>query len=243
MLPSGKDVYEPPVWTTREVGGVEWLRGTIHTPFLGPDDDLPTVLDRATSAYRRPGDVVCVSEKVTILLTGRAVDSRQLRVGRLATYLAGQVRPQTPGDFGIGVPAKMQYLQDQIGTPRLLVAAAAHAALRPFGVRGTFYRVAGPLAKYLDGGHAPYWNTLFPPLPTDEADRIAQDCAERLGDGVAVAIVDVNDRDGTVRGRSAGIPPTDTIRAVLRDNPMGQTETLSPLLLARRADGGSAGER
>jgi F420-0:gamma-glutamyl ligase-like protein len=234
------DSYSPPVWTEREIAGVRWRRGTIRTPFLTADDDLPAVLDRATAGHRRPGDVVCVSEKVSILLTGRAVDTSGIKVGRLARTLAGRVRPMTPGDYGMGVPTKMQYLQDQIGTPRMVAAAGAHAVLRPFGVRGMFYRVAGPLAKYLDGGHAPYWDTLFPPLSPDAADRLATECAERLGDGVAVAIVDVNDRDGTVRGRSAGVPATDTVRAVLRDNPMGQTEKQTPVVLVRKAEASGA---
>ena len=40
---------------------------------------------------------------------------------------------------------------DEVGAPRILLAAAASAVTKPFGVHGVFYRVAGPQAKAIDG--------------------------------------------------------------------------------------------
>ena len=101
----------------------------------------------------RPGDTVSLSEKVAILLTGRTVDISTMRPGRLAQFLAAHVRPRTDSK-GLAVPEKMEYVVRTVGLRRIIPAAIGSAVTRPFGMHGTFYRVAGPVARDVDGGGA-----------------------------------------------------------------------------------------
>lgn len=162
---------------------------------------------------------------------GATVLMADIRPGRLANFLVRRVRPR-PGSRGLAVPEKMQYVIDELGPLRIVVAALASALTRPFGWRGVFYRVAGPLARDLDGGRPPYEHLLFPPLRPEAARRIADDLETRLG--VAVAIVDLNDYGGTIRATSrSALAPTD-LRPLLGGNPLRQRSTGTPAGLLRR---------
>ncbi|HEY1133773.1 MAG TPA: hypothetical protein VGE77_04295 [Nocardioides sp.] len=122
--------------------------------------------------------------------------------------------------------------------------APDHRVARPVGARedgvrraphGAFYRVAGDLARDVDGGRPPYEHLVLPPLPHAEATRLCADLAEALG--AAVAIVDLNDRGGRVRAVSTGGPTVDHLHAVLADNPLGQRLTGTPFCVEGRQEG------
>ncbi|MGH9271901.1 MAG: hypothetical protein ACRDZ2_11565, partial [Ilumatobacteraceae bacterium] len=164
----------------------------------------------------------------------RTVPSAPIQPGRLAHLLARHVHPRT-GSRGLSVPQKMQYVIDQVGRVRVIAAAAVSAVTRPFGWRGAFYRVAGPVARDLDGGRPPYEHLLFPPLDEPTAHGIADDLEHRLG--VAVAIVDLNDYGGTIRATSRSALDEETLMRLLHDNPLGQRSTGTPIgVLRRRQD-------
>lgn len=222
--------FAAPEWSPIEVDGAQWQRGAIRTRMLTEHDDLPTILAQATDGQLQPGDIVCVSEKVTVLLTGHAVDARTITVKPLARLLARNVKPMPP-DVGLAHAEKMQYVQDRIGIPRILFAAAAAAVTRPFSKAGMFYRIAGPIATYTDGMRPPHENWIFPPLEPATARQIAEECQARIG--ADVSIVDINDRFGTIRGSSAGAPSDDVLVKVLRDNPLGQSKQ-APIVIVRR---------
>jgi len=211
-------------------GLAAYERILVRTPWLGPDDDLVEVARVAMAPICRPTDTCFVAEKLVVLLSGRAVPAASLRPGRVARLLAPRVRPY--GDsLGLSIPAKMQYVVEHAGAVRVVLAAAAAAATRPLGVRGVFYRLAGSLARDLDGMRPPYLDTLLPPLPAQVAVRWCERLASRLG--AEVAIVDINDRGGTVRGRSLHALPAAEILVALRDNPLGHCEQATPLGLLR----------
>jgi hypothetical protein len=216
-------------WTRKEVDGRGYLRLAVRTRWLSPGDDLVAVL-RAYLPPLRLGDTVIVSEKVVVLLTGRAVPTSQARPGPLARTLARCVRPR-PGSRGLSVPEKMQFVVQSVGVPRLLVAAVASAMTRPLGARGLFYRVAGPLARDLDGGRPPYEHLLFPPLsPGDAVDL----CAElQTAVGTGVAIVDLNDFGGTIRAVSSRSLRAPTLARALADNPLQQRSASTPIGVVR----------
>ena len=145
------------------VDGQWYRRLPVRTSWLGPGDDFTAVL-RQACADLRPGDTIAISEKVVVLLTFRTISSASVRVGALARLLARSVRPRE-GSRGISVPEKMQYVLDQVGWPRMCAAAAASAVTRPLGISGVFYRIAGSVARDVDGGRPPYEDRLIPPLP------------------------------------------------------------------------------
>jgi hypothetical protein len=146
--------------------GGRWRRIVLRTPWLTADDDLGAVLQEALGAVPggpRPGDVVAIAEKIAVVTSGRTVDARAVRAGGLARLLARAVRPV--GDSrGLSLPRKMQFVIDQVGPARVVAAAVAAALTRPFGGRGTFYRLLGSTARDLDGLRGAYPEQLLPPL-------------------------------------------------------------------------------
>jgi hypothetical protein len=222
-----------PVWSDVIVDGRWYRRFPLRTSWLRPGDDLTAVLREACSD-RRPGDTIAISEKVVVLLTFRTIASASVRVGALARLLARSVRPRE-GSRGISVPEKMQYVLNEVGWPRMCVAAATSAVTRPLGISGVFYRIAGSVARDVDGGRPPYEERLIPPLPCLEAAMMCSDLEELLG--VGVAIVDLNDYGGSIRATSPTAVPATTLARVLADNPLRQRLTGTPLALVRPLPG------
>lgn len=216
-------------WSDRIVGGRRYGRAPIRTPWLDADADLVAVLIEYLPDRRR-GDTVAVSEKVAVLLTGRAMPIDSVRPGRLAQILASGVRARE-GSEGLSVPEKMEYVLRTCGRPRILAAALVGAATRPIGMRGLFYRLAGSIARDLDGGRPPYEHLLFPPLDEQEARQLCGWLERALRTGVA--IVDVNDFGGSVRATSPTALPAPLLTEVLADNPLRQRLTGTPFALVR----------
>jgi hypothetical protein len=218
-------------WSRVHVAGEVYLRHAVHTRWLREDDEL--ILSLKESLHdARLGDTVAVSEKVVILLTGRVVDIGTVQPGRLALMLASHVRPRTDS-CGLSVPEKMEYVIRSIGRTRAIAAALGCALTRPLGLRGTFYRLAGSIARDIDGGRPPYEKVLFPPLNTAVAQWICADLERALG--IGVSIVDLNDYGGSIRATSPRSIPAATLAAVLSDNPMGQRLRSTPFVLVRPA--------
>ena len=151
-------------WSQVSVAGVKYLRLPLHTRWLDETDDLVLALKEYLE-LARPGDTVGVSEKVVILLTGHTVDINTVQPGRLARTLARYVRPRGEHARGLSVPEKMEYVIRTVGLRRIIMAVIGSAVTRPLGMHGTFYRLAGPVARDVDGGpHTPYEHVLLPPL-------------------------------------------------------------------------------
>jgi hypothetical protein len=222
-------VQTSPVWSDVAFDGQRFRRIPLRTSWLRPGDDLLAVLREACSDVC-PGDTVAISEKVVALLTFRTISSAGVQVGALARLLARSVRPRE-GSRGISVPEKMQYVLDQVGWPRMCAAAAASAVTRPLGIKGIFYRVAGSVARDVDGGRPPYEERLIPPIPPLEAAMMCADWEALLG--VGVAIVDLNDYGGSIRATSPNAIPAATLARILADNPLRQRLTSTPLAIVR----------
>jgi hypothetical protein len=216
-------------WTQVRVAGVDYLRLPLRTRWLNETDDLVLAL-KASLNPARPGDTVGVSEKVVILLTRRTVDIGSMQPSRLARFLAAHVRPRTDSK-GLAVPEKMEYVLRTVGLRRIIPAVIGAAVTRPLRMRGTFYRMAGPVARDIDGGRPPYEQVLFPPLDTKVAQEICADLERALD--IGVSIVDLNDFGGSIRAVSPRSLSEKTLAAVLRDNPLGQRMTSTPFVIVR----------
>jgi F420-0:gamma-glutamyl ligase len=219
------------LWTEVSVAGVKYLRLPLHTRWLDATDDLALAL-KENLKLARPGDTIGVSEKVVILLTGRTVDISTVQPGRLAHFLAAHVRPRTDSK-GLAVPEKMEYVVRTVGLRRIIPAAIGCAVTRPFGMHGTFYRVAGSVARDVDGGRPPYEQVLFPPLDAKVAQKICADLEQATD--IGVSIVDLNDFGGSIRAVSPRSLSQETLAAVLSDNPLGQRLSSTPFVLVRPA--------
>jgi hypothetical protein len=126
----------------------------------------------------------------------------------------------------------MQYVLDEVGWFRLVLAACASAVTRPIGLPGVFYRIAGPVARDLDGARPPYEQWLLPPLPAAEAESLCARLERHLSTGVAV--IDMNDFGGSIRARSPRALSAAQLRRAVSDNPLGQRLRGTPFAVIRR---------
>jgi F420-0:gamma-glutamyl ligase len=220
------------------VGGVRYDRTVVCTPWLTVGVDLAELLRNTVCERLQPGDVVAITEKVVVVTTGRGIPASTVRPGRLATFAARHIRPI--GDSrGLSIPEKMQLVIDMVGPWRVILAGAVAAATRPLGIRGPFFVLAGYIARSMDGMRPPYGDVLLPPLPPRTAQSIAGQLATEIGH--PVAIVDINDRGGSVRAVAGSAMSKRRLAAVLADNPLGQRNQGTPIVLVHRS--GSQEER
>lgn len=216
---------------TVDVGGVRYVRAVVRTQWIEAGDDLGGILVRELGPLLDDGDLVIISEKAATIAEGLAVPACNVPAGSLATRLAGWVRP-TESSRGLSIPEKMEYVLREAGRSRILFATATAALTRPLGVRGGFYMIAGRVARAMDGMRPPFEHVLIPPLTPRVASALARSLADRLG--WPVAIVDMNDRGGSIRSISHRVMSARRLRRVLLDNPLGQRDERTPIGLVRR---------
>jgi F420-0:gamma-glutamyl ligase len=213
------------------VGRERYDRTVVCTPWLTAGVDIVELLRNTVVERLQPGDVVAITEKVVVVTTGRGIPAAMVRPGRLATFAARHIRPI--GDSrGLSIPEKMQLVIDMVGPWRVILAGAVAAATRPLGLHGPFFVVAGYIARSMDGMRPPYGDVLLPPLSPRTARSIAEQLATEIGH--PVAIVDINDRGGSVRTVAGSAMSKRRLAAVLADNPLGQRDQGTPIVVVRR---------
>jgi asparagine synthase (glutamine-hydrolysing) len=209
-----------------------YARAPLKSRKVGPGDDLGAAIADALGAERPgQGDILAVSEKAVAVAQGRSLPLGEVRPSAWARWLSRFVR-RSPVGIGIAMPETMQLAIEEVGLGRILAAAGASVLARPFGRRGVFYEIAGQRVAAIDGP-TPY---TIPPSNTHakrapaEPEKVAAGLAERFG--CRVAIVDANDIGVAVLGSSDGVD-TELVRALFRDNPLGQKSEQTPFALLR----------
>ena len=213
------------------LAGSVYARHPVRTHLVTAADEAVAVVARYVGF---PGDdarLVAVSERMVAITQGRSYPIDEIRPGRLARFLERYVTRPGYG-IGLGSAQTMQLAIDEVGAPRILLAAAASAVTKPFGVHGVFYRLAGPQARAIDGPTSytiPPYNqaaTLGPRRP----DEAAREIAAALG--APVAIIDANDAGCAVLGASPGVDRR-FVQRLFADNPLGQAREQTPICLVR----------
>jgi asparagine synthase (glutamine-hydrolysing) len=217
-------------------------RVPLRSRVVTPDDDIVDAIleaiDHADGIETDDGDVVLVSAKALSISQGNALPVAEIRASRAARWLSRFVS-RTPVGVGLGHPATMQLAIDEVGLPRILLAAFAAAVARPFRMRGVFYRVAGGHVNAIDGpstANLPPYDMWACKVPSDcegEVRRIASGIAARTGRKVEVAVIDANDLAAEVFATTPGIDP-DTVLRIVVDNPLGQSAEQTPFGLVRK---------
>jgi asparagine synthase (glutamine-hydrolysing) len=217
----------------QDPGGGIYARAPLKSRKVAPGDDLAESLAGALGKHRvEAGDLLAISEKAVAVSQGRSLPVSEIHPGRAARLLSQFVR-RSPVGIGIAMPETMQLAIEEVGLPRILLAAATSAGGRLVGRSGDFYRVAGPRVAAIDGP-TPYTippsNTHAKRAPADP-DGVARGLAARFG--CQVAVVDANDIGVVVLGASEGVDPA-LVRNLFRDNPLGQKSEQTPFALLRR---------
>jgi hypothetical protein len=213
------------------VGGAVYARHPVRTHLVTAADDALEVLKRYLGQPPDGTRLVAVSERMVAITQGRSYPIREIKAGPLARLLERFVTRPGYG-IGLGSAETMELAIREVGAPRILLAAAASAVTKPFGIHGVFYRVAGPQAKAIDGPTSytiPPYNqsaTLGPKNPDDAARRLA------AGIGLPVAGNDANDAGCAVLGASPGVDRR-FVERLFADNPLGQAGEQTPVCLVQ----------
>ncbi len=213
------------------VDGTVYARHPVRTHLVTRDDDAAAVVTRYASPLGEDVAFVAVSERMVAITQGRSYPMTEIRPGWLARFLVRFVTRPGYG-IGLGTPQTLQLAIDEVGAPRILLAALVSGITKPFGIHGLFYRIAGPQAAAIDGPTSytiPPYNqaaTLGPRDPNHAARTIS------AAIGVPVAIIDANDAGCNVLGRTPGLDRR-LIARLFADNPLGQAREQTPVCVVR----------
>jgi len=216
-----------------ELAGYE--RIPVKTHLIHIKEPLEPVFEEYVKPVVQPGDFLAVSEKFVTISQGRVIHESTVRPGVLAKMLVKGVTKH-PDDVGYSDPKKMQVAIMQAGWFRMffamIIGGFTRVVLRR---RGDFYRIAGHGVSEIDG---------FSPAtvkPFDEfamlspSDPDGTSAALSAYVGVPVAIVDANNINVEVLGTSPNFPVSKgVVREALLDNPLGQNDELTPIIVLRR---------
>lgn len=215
-----------------EIEGRSYRRIGIRTHMVEFGEDMLDLVRTYVSPIRRPGDWIALSEKVVSVGQNNARHISTVRARWLARLIVKGVK-KYPNDIAWELPEKMQVAVDMAGYPRMLAATFFGALGKVVGVDGIFWRIAGRVAE-IDGFNprAMYPYTEYAILPPRDPDAVAQRIEDETG--IPAAIIDGNNINVKIIALSAGVPvDARTARLILLDNPMGQDDELTPIILVR----------
>jgi hypothetical protein len=218
------------------VRGADYERLPVQTHLIHIKEPLEPVFDTYVRPVLQPGDWLAVSEKFVTISQGRVIHHSVVRPGWLAKLLVKGVTKH-PDDVGYSDPRKMQVAIMQAGWWRVLGAMILGGLSRLLlRRRGDFYRIAGHRISEIDGFNPATVKPFdeFAMLGPDDPDAACAAIATHTG--APVAIVDANNINVEVLGTSPGFPvDRATVREVLLDNPLGQHDERTPIIVVRRS--------
>lgn len=218
-----------------EINGEKWLRIPIHTHVVMRDDDIfSDVVDKYTKDIRQAGDIVFCSEKIIAITQGRSYPISEIKPSALAKFLVKFVY-KSPHGIGLGSPYTMQLALEDVGIPRILLGCLAAALTKPFGVRGVFYKVCGKKAYAIDGPcdyTLPPYNKYAKKAPL-KPNKVAREMKNKLGNEFIV--LDANDLNVDILGKSSKSLDDKFLKALFKDNPLGQSSQQTPIAIVRKA--------
>ena len=215
------------------IDGVEYQRFAIKTHFIARKESYLEVCRRYVQPLAQSGDILLISEKIIAMCQDNTVEIENVKLGWWAKHLS---KLATSNDAGIGMdePYKLQLAIDIAGLPRILLAVFCGGIGKIFKKDGWFYKVAGHGIAGIDGFYKrssfEIYHTLAILNPL-EPDKVCQEISEAFD--VACAIVDANDYGQEILG-SYALEDKEVFMQLMKDNPAGQDDELTPLVLMRK---------
>lgn len=217
-----------------EVNGVTYMRHAIKTHFVKQGESYIDIFEKYVSPIYEEGDIVSSAEKIIALCQNRVVRRDELKIGFWAKLLSKFASHPDTG-VGVGETIKMQYAIKKAGLLKVLWASFAGGVCKLFGRKGVFYEIVGSDVAGLDGFYDHVWSEYRdigienPENPSGVCDEIK----EKLG--ISTMIVDANDLGQELLGYSSDITLTEEeLLGLIRDNPTGQGQQTTPLILIRK---------
>ncbi len=214
--------------------GKRYDRFAIRTHFVEVGESQVALVEKYVLPLYQPGDVLSFGAKVMAMCTGNVYHRKDVKPGFFANLMWRFAASNSTG-IGMHEPHKLQLVIDQVGLPRVLLAAFLSAVTKPFGVKGVFYKVCGKDVGGIDGFYQRSDFSIYHDLAlvnNDNGDELCNEIHEKTG--VPTVLMDANDFDRNVIGISDGYPLTaQEIQDAMQDNPSGQGGELTPLILIR----------
>ncbi len=215
--------------------GQRYLRFAIQTHFVQRGESQAALVEKYVKPLFQPGDCLSFGAKVMCMCVESVKTRDEVHPGFWAKFLWRFAGINHTG-VGMHEPYKLQLVIDICGLPRVLLAVVCSALTKPFGVKGVFYRVCGKGVGGIDGF---YFRSSFdvykqlalinPPNAKELCDALSKDT------GIPVALMDANDIQRDLLAKSFDFPLSDEqLQDALRDNPSGQGDELTPLILIRK---------
>lgn len=218
-------VDEEPRWRDRNQTQVL----PIKTHLLTHLDDPVSVVKRYVAPHAKPGDIVTIGETPIAIMQDRFRHPTTVQPGWVARRICYYFLPTS----SLATACGMQALVDIVGPWRVVYAFVAGAiAKKLFKQPGMFYQLAGEQARLIDDvtGTLPPYDQFIVLGPDNPQQVVNQIYAET---GLAAAIVDVNDlRAMQVLAASPGVSSA-LLRDALIDNPAGNADEQTPVVLIR----------
>lgn len=208
----------------------------VKTHLIGIKESLEPIFRDQVKPLVKPGDWIAISEKVVTISQGRVVHISVVKPSLLARLIVKGVK-KYDNDIGYSFPPKMQVAIWQAGYWRMVAAMVLGTATKLIGRRGDFYRIAGNRISEIDGFNPasmpPY--DEFAMIGPGEPDKYCQWVEDTFG--VPAVIIDGNNINVEVLGMSSGVPVSAAeARLALLDNPMGQSDEMTPIMVVRQQD-------
>lgn len=220
--------------TVQGEDGSRYDRFAIRTHFVEVGESHVALVEKYVLPLYQQGDVLSFGAKVMAMCTGNVHRRADVKPGFFANLMWRFAANNSTG-IGMHEPHKLQLVINQVGLPRVLLAAFLSAVTKPFGVKGVFYKVCGKDVGGIDGFYhrsdfAVYHDLAL--VNNDNGNELCNEIHEMTG--VPTILMDANDFDRNVIGISDGFPLTNQeIQDAMQDNPSGQGDELTPLILIR----------
>lgn len=214
--------------------GKKYDRFAIQTHFVEVGESQVELIEKYVRPLYQEGDMVSFGAKVMAMCTNNVKTREQVKPGFWANLLWRFAGINHTG-VGMHEPYKLQLVIDMCGLPRVLLAVVCSAVTKLFGIKGVFYKVCGQGVGGIDGF---YFRSSFerykelalinPPNPVELCNELEK------ATGIPVVLMDANDIEQNQLGKCDNFPLTDDeIQDAMQDNPSGQGDELTPLILIR----------
>ena len=218
------------------VGDEKYDRLPIKTHLIDQSDTIVDVVSKYVPAQFKDDDVLFISEKAVSVTQGRSFFVNEIEPSFMANFISKFVT-RSPYGIGLGMPETMEMAIRECGLPKILLASVIGGfSKKVLGRSGDFYRIAGPMARSIDGptsGTIPPLNKCVVLGPKDP-DQVAMSIEIELN--IPCIIVDINDLGQDILGFSNKKlkEKRKLFEQVLSDNPLGQGHEQTPLGLIRK---------
>ena len=220
--------------TVEGKNGRKYDRFAIQTHFVQRGESQKELVEKYVRPLYREGDVLSFGAKVMCMCVESVKTRDEVHPGFWANFLWRFAGINHTG-VGMHEPYKLQLVIDICGLPRVLWAAFLSAVTKPFGKHGVFYKVCGKGVGGIDGFYFRSSFDVYKEMALINPDNPAELCNQLYQEtGIPVVLMDANDLQRDQLGKSDGFPLTDEeIQDAMQDNPSGQGDELTPLILIR----------